>query len=305
MNEKVRKRVMKHISHFKYKLKEEQIEEIVTLYVLNNKNYDSDKVSLQVENFMKTLRNNKNSEYQRKTVRTVFAKSSDPDYVVPNYEKDEKTFDFLISKLVGNVPFCFMNNDQKVSLVKSMCPIEVKKDTILIHEGDEGEEMYIVESGEFSVTVKNRFKTVIKPGEVFGELALLHGIPRTATVTAIQDSKVWSATQAAFSAIRIKDSINRNKLIMEALENSDKYKEYFQRNKQDINNIVGSTRTILIKEKSTLKLSNNEIAVILKEGTINDGEERKVFPKNILNKTFCAKSDIECVLIRLRDYTIV
>ncbi len=57
---------------------------------------------------------------------------------------------------------------------------------VLIREGDPGDRFYILESGSFRVTIAGRqVSTVEEPGEGIGEIALLRGVPRTATVTAL------------------------------------------------------------------------------------------------------------------------
>jgi CRP-like cAMP-binding protein len=58
------------------------------------------------------------------------------------------------------------------------------KGTVLFHEGDEGEDMYVIRSGR--VAIKKRVPhgettvAVLEKGDFFGEMALLERIPRTA-----------------------------------------------------------------------------------------------------------------------------
>lgn len=57
--------------------------------------------------------------------------------------------------------------------------------------------MYVVESGEldcyklFSGNAEPTHLKVYKPGEAFGELALLYNAPRAATIIAKTDSLLW------------------------------------------------------------------------------------------------------------------
>lgn len=44
-----------------------------------------------------------------------------------------------------------------------------------------------------------------KPGEAFGELALLYNCPRAATITAVEDSELWSLDRKTFNHI-VKDA---------------------------------------------------------------------------------------------------
>jgi NTE family protein len=67
---------------------------------------------------------------------------------------------------------------------------------VLFREGDPGDRFYIVESGELIVgrTRNDRMVEIArcKTGEYVGEIALIQNIPRTATVTAAEDTVVWS-----------------------------------------------------------------------------------------------------------------
>jgi pyruvate,water dikinase len=54
----------------------------------------------------------------------------------------------------------------------------------VIKEGAEAAAFYLIESGTASVTVGGRFRRTIGPGDHFGEISLIDGRPRSATVTA-------------------------------------------------------------------------------------------------------------------------
>jgi len=107
--------------------------------------------------------------------------------------------------------------------------LAVKKDTILIHQGDrEADSFYIIEQGAFSVTVVEKRKSfsfgrkntenfnkkcvgTLRRGQSFGELALLYRAPRAATVTALEDSSVWVLDRHAFKEVLRKIAFSKNK----------------------------------------------------------------------------------------------
>jgi MFS family permease len=74
--------------------------------------------------------------------------------------------------------------------------IPVTAGTVVIREGDPADRFYIIESGRFTVdqidpgTEVSRRLRVMGPDEVFGELGLMHGAPRSATVTAETDGRL-------------------------------------------------------------------------------------------------------------------
>jgi CRP-like cAMP-binding protein len=61
----------------------------------------------------------------------------------------------------------------------------------ICREGEEGEEMYIIQAGKVRVSKRFGGKThvisVLEKGDFFGEMAIVNRIQRTATVTAIDD----------------------------------------------------------------------------------------------------------------------
>jgi CRP-like cAMP-binding protein len=67
-----------------------------------------------------------------------------------------------------------------------------KKGTVLFHEGDEGEDMYIIQNGK--VAIKKRVPhgettlAVLEKGDFFGEMAILERMPRSASAEVVEDS---------------------------------------------------------------------------------------------------------------------
>jgi cAMP-dependent protein kinase regulator len=60
----------------------------------------------------------------------------------------------------------------------------------IVKEGEPGEAMYIIAEGHAKVTQAGRYVRELKRGDYFGEVSLLYGSPRTATVTAVAVSPV-------------------------------------------------------------------------------------------------------------------
>jgi CRP/FNR family transcriptional regulator, cyclic AMP receptor protein len=61
-------------------------------------------------------------------------------------------------------------------------------------EGAGGAGFFVVETGEASVSVDGQPRGEIKAGDYFGEIALLTGSDRTATITATSDMVCWGMT---------------------------------------------------------------------------------------------------------------
>lgn len=79
------------------------------------------------------------------------------------------------------------------------------KGTVLFREGDRGEEMYVLQSGQVQVSMKVRgvekVLSTLQPGEFFGEMAILNGKPRSATAVVSEDAKLLVIDSKTFEAM--------------------------------------------------------------------------------------------------------
>jgi CRP/FNR family transcriptional regulator, cyclic AMP receptor protein len=65
-------------------------------------------------------------------------------------------------------------------------------------EGEQGVGFFVIESGIATVSVGGEERRTLKPGDYFGEVALIAGGDRTATVTADSELVCWGLTSWAF-----------------------------------------------------------------------------------------------------------
>ena len=78
--------------------------------------------------------------------------------------------------------------------------IEVAAGSEVICQGDIGDRFYAVEAGSFEIVCDGTKIATAVEGDYFGEIALLHDVPRTATVRATSDAAVWALDQEEFLA---------------------------------------------------------------------------------------------------------
>jgi hypothetical protein len=70
----------------------------------------------------------------------------------------------------------------------------------VVRQGEVGDRFYVIEEGAFAVEVAGSEVRRLGPGDHFGEIALLHDVPRTATVRALEPGTVWALDQEEFLA---------------------------------------------------------------------------------------------------------
>jgi len=75
----------------------------------------------------------------------------------------------------------------------------------LFHDGDVGNEMFVLQEGEVEVIKKiagqEKVLATLKKGDFFGEMAILNKKPRTATVRVGTDSKILVINPSTFEAM--------------------------------------------------------------------------------------------------------
>ncbi len=96
--------------------------------------------------------------------------------------------------------FSGLDDSAATSLRSSMNLIKLRKGQSLFKEGDDGDHLFVVSSGKVklgtkSVDGRENLLMILGPGDMFGELSLFDSGPRTATATAVTDSKLLALGQ--------------------------------------------------------------------------------------------------------------
>ncbi|HET8823257.1 MAG TPA: cyclic nucleotide-binding domain-containing protein, partial [Thermoleophilaceae bacterium] len=81
---------------------------------------------------------------------------------------------------------------------RRLTEIDVRAGHAIVREGEPGDRFYVIAEGEFDVTCSSGAFPSLAGGDVFGEIALLRDVPRTATVTAHTDARVFALDRDAF-----------------------------------------------------------------------------------------------------------
>merc|ERR1711976_991637 len=95
--------------------------------------------------------------------------------------------------------------------------------------GDEGDNFYIIDQGGVDIYVNGAKVVTLSEGASFGELALIYGTPRAATVKASTDVKLWGIDRDSYRRILMGSTIRKRKMYEEflskvsILDNLDKY----------------------------------------------------------------------------------
>jgi cAMP-dependent protein kinase regulator len=165
------------------------------------------------------------------------------DEHMPVYPKTEDQITRIKASIANNFIFRDLDEAQETGVLNAMQEKKVDKGEVVIRQGDVGEYFYVVEDGLLQCFIRpeplpptwltdnnqgsanapppekflqpgyhpefGRKVADCKPGNSFGELALMYGHPRAATVLAIEGSTLWSLDRITFRTIVLKVSHRR------------------------------------------------------------------------------------------------
>ncbi|KAK6589661.1 cyclic nucleotide (cGMP)-dependent kinase with 3 cNMP binding domains and a Ser Thr kinase domain [Cryptosporidium xiaoi] len=110
-------------------------------------------------------------------------------------EEDVKT----ISKALGeNLVATSLNDSEIKSLVESMHYYDYNSGEIVFRQGSSGFYFFVVSCGVFEVIVDQKRVNLLTKGTAFGELALIHNTPRSATIKVLEKGGLWGLGRSTF-----------------------------------------------------------------------------------------------------------
>jgi CRP-like cAMP-binding protein len=97
-------------------------------------------------------------------------------------------------------------------------PLEFAEDEEVTEEGTPGGRFHVIESGSAKVVRGGRTVARLQPGDYFGELSLIDGCPRSASVTACEPLKTWSIAEWNFRPLLKAEGSIAYKLLVKVIE---------------------------------------------------------------------------------------
>jgi CRP/FNR family transcriptional regulator, cyclic AMP receptor protein len=105
-------------------------------------------------------------------------------------------------ELIKAVPlFAHCSKKELARLASELDEIEMPKGRVLTREGEMGREFVVLVDGSAEVTKDGRRVNLLGAGDFLGEIALISGGPRTATVTTTSDSDLLILTARSFARV--------------------------------------------------------------------------------------------------------
>ena len=201
----------------------------------------------------KTSKNRRTSVCAEKMSVHTTLESSEVKHV-PKTEKEAEQIQKILKK---NVLFQHLDEQQLLTVQNAMVLVEKEDNDIIIQQGDDGDNFYILERGNVNVFLNSKSKsskpnvessqtkkakevkdegennnalnekndevdetpiTTYEDGDSFGELAIMYNAPRAATCVAEGKVRLWALDRVSFKII----------LMQTTIEKRNKYKQFLQ-----------------------------------------------------------------------------
>lgn len=139
-------------------------------------------------------------------------------HIIPKTEEQKKTIE---AKCMQSFIFNSLEDQELTTVIDAFEEKRYKPGDYVIKQGDEGDVIYLVDTGEldcekiFKAGDPPTYLKTYKPGESFGELALLYNAPRAATIKAKTDCILWALDRQCFNNI-VKDAAMKKREKYEA-----------------------------------------------------------------------------------------
>ena len=121
------------------------------------------------------------------------------------------------------------------TLLGSCREVSLATGQALCHEGEEGHAMYVVLAGNLVVAKAGKQVAVGRPGDCFGEMALIERRERAATLRALDDTLVLEIPETAF-----REHLSANPAALMAL-----LRVFSERSRRDLDSLVSVNLTLL------------------------------------------------------------
>jgi small-conductance mechanosensitive channel/CRP-like cAMP-binding protein len=114
--------------------------------------------------------------------------------------------DFGRKLIVDSTGACMLSRDELKTVAKTVKRIRFTQGEVIMRQNDNGESFYVLVRGQIHGVICNpdtsrNIEFDLQAGAVFGEMSLLTGLPRSATMTALKDCELLEFDLNAFTCL--------------------------------------------------------------------------------------------------------
>jgi CRP-like cAMP-binding protein len=112
-----------------------------------------------------------------------------------------------ITEFFMSIPFFEGINIEEIKVIaRHIAVMDVTRGDVIFNEADRGTYICFIVNGCFNVSVRKDERKVVtlatlSRGQSIGEMAIIEDLPRFATITAVEDSRLFVLSKSAFDLI--------------------------------------------------------------------------------------------------------
>ena len=119
-------------------------------------------------------------------------------------------------QMLGRVPlFQGLSRKQLVAVLRTAGEVDHPAGKEVVREGADGVGFHLILSGKATVVPGRRTLGTLGPGDSFGDIAIIDGGPRSATVRAEEPLRTLSLTAWHFKAVLVEQPTIAHKIMLE------------------------------------------------------------------------------------------
>lgn len=118
--------------------------------------------------------------------------------IVQDKSKSKADISFINAALTKHFIFNSLTEEQRESVINHMKYYILEPREVVFEQNSVGSTFFVVANGKLEVIIDEKRVNVLRPQDSFGELALIHDTPRSATIKTIENSSLWGVDRKTF-----------------------------------------------------------------------------------------------------------
>lgn len=200
---------------------------------------------------------------RRNEIKIPYPTSEVQMQMLPNQaQSSEELKEKTLPKFLANLDWLSRMDDKNIEKLSKECQVRLyARNDLIVKQGEEGSSMFIILKGGIKVLIKTDSNRAIKvaeksTGEFFGEMSLLTGEPRTASIRAMDDCEVLVIDKESFSTLIISDKKILAEFVEVLVECKSGLADAIEKERSTSNITKESAHTIILnKIKNYFKLA--------------------------------------------------
>lgn len=265
------------------------------------------------------------------------AHSIDKDFVKTTIPKSDLVRNLIYHSIKSNMLFRACAEEELQDLIDAFDTAKFKAGETVIKQGDDGDLFFVVEDGKLDILVSKTDPIDETPsseeiivgvpyasGSSFGELALMYGSPRAATIRAKTDCVLWCLHSQQFKGITRSHKQKREEIIVETIRKV-KIGDSFLGDvlhPDDIDAMALATETDSFQKGAVIirQGESGDAFYIIQSGTVDvfkteNGDEaiahltsghffgeKALLSEDVRQATCIASSDVKCLTLTREDF---